>query len=80
MSTGPHQLIGLIDGEDATVEAVWEVYVRIGQQGDELLALVLHPGEGDGNLIVVQLLRQDGQQARLDHGRHHMTTLTGIND
>ena len=52
----PHQLVGLVDGEHAAVEPLAHVNVGVGQQADELLALVLHAREGDGDLIVVQLL------------------------
>ena len=73
----PHQLVGLVDGEHGAVDALWHVDVGLGQHGDELLALILHAREGDGDLVIVQLLRQDGQQARLHHDRDHLTLLMG---
>lgn len=51
-----YQFIGLINCENATIEAVLQVYVGISQQRNELLALVLHACKGDGDLIIVQLL------------------------
>lgn len=51
-----NQFIGLIYRENATIEAVLQVYVGISQQRNELLALILHACEGDGDLIIVQLL------------------------
>lgn len=70
-----YQVIGLVDGEDVTIEAVLEVYVGISQQCDQLLALVLHACEGDGDLVVVQLLRQNFQKTRQHGGRHQLTIL-----
>ncbi|TNN37595.1 hypothetical protein EYF80_052236 [Liparis tanakae] len=70
-------VVGLIDGEHAAVEAVLQVDLGVGQQRDELLALVLHAREGDGDLVVVQVLRQNGQQTRLHHQRHHLAVLEG---
>jgi len=73
----PHQLVGLVDGEHAAVAVVPHVHLGVGQHGEELLALVLHAREGDGDLVVVQLLRQDGQQAGLHQVRDHLTLLRG---
>lgn len=62
-----YQLTGLINGENVTIEAVLEVYVGISKQCNQLLALILHACEGDGDLIIIQLLRQNGQKTR-QHG------------
>lgn len=70
-----YQFIGLINCENATIEAVLQVYVGISQQCNELLALILHACKGDGDLIIVQLLWQNGQKTRLHHRRHHLTIL-----
>lgn len=75
-----YQLVGLIDRKNAAAEAVLQVYVELGQQRDELFALVLHAREGNGYLVIVQVLRQDGKEAGLHHGRHHLTVLQGAEE
>lgn len=51
-----YQFVSLIDREHAAVEAVLQVYICVSQQSNELLAFILHACEGDGDLIVVQML------------------------
>lgn len=48
-----YQLISLIDGKNTAVEAVLQVYAELSQQRNELFALVLHAGEGNGYLVIV---------------------------
>lgn len=75
-----YQLVGLINCKNAATEAVLQIYVELGQQRDELFALVLHAGERNGYLVIVQVLRQDGKEAGLHHGRHHLTVLQGAEE
>lgn len=49
--------------------------MSVSKECDELLAFVLHACEGDGDFIIIQMLRQDGQQTRLDHTGHYLTFL-----
>lgn len=73
--TGTNQLVGLIDCKDTAVDFLPHVDMSISKECNELLAFILHACEGDGNLIIIQMLRQNGQQPRLDHTGHHLTLL-----
>lgn len=72
---GTNQLVGLINCEDTAVDFLPHIDMSIGKECDELLAFILHACEGDGDFVIIQMFRQDGQQTRLDHTGHHLALL-----